>query len=147
MARRSKELRYFVGYSRGKTVDGKHPGNKVCLQKEYMGTRRTKVTIQGLLVDINRDRLRAFFAGYSRVEDVSATISKARLRRVPARTPLHRLTKQQMSSKALDGEWKDLGKKGRRPPINRRPHANNNPKRARSRKSIPNISQLSKGLQ
>lgn len=62
-----------------------------------MGTRRAKVTIQGLLVDINGERMRAFFAGYSQVEDVTAKITKARRKRVPVRTRLRRLTKQQMS--------------------------------------------------
>ncbi|CAE1280356.1 unnamed protein product [Acanthosepion pharaonis] len=49
----------------------------VHLQTEYMGTRRTKVTVHGVLVAINRDQLGDIFARYSEVEDILATISKA----------------------------------------------------------------------
>lgn len=44
------------------------------LQTEYMGSRRTKVTIHGVPVDIPEDRMGTFFAKYG---EVNALISKA----------------------------------------------------------------------
>lgn len=42
-----------------------------------MDTRRTRITVHGVPVDISGDRLGAFFAQYGLVEEVIKTISKA----------------------------------------------------------------------
>lgn len=53
--------------------------NSVRLQREYMGARKTKVTVHGVSVDISEDRMGAFFARYDQVEDVAVTVSNRRL--------------------------------------------------------------------
>lgn len=45
-------------------------------QTEYMGTRKTKVTVHGVPVDITVDRMGAFFAQYGKVKEVPGVISK-----------------------------------------------------------------------
>lgn len=40
----------------------------VRLQVEYMGTRRTKITVHGVPVDISEDCVGSFFAKYGQVE-------------------------------------------------------------------------------
>lgn len=47
------------------------------LQTEYIGIRRTKVTVHGVSVNITEDRMEAFYAQYGKVEEVSGVISKA----------------------------------------------------------------------
>lgn len=49
----------------------------VRFQTEYIGTRRTKITIHGVPVDISEDKAGAFFSHYRQVEEVSAVVSKA----------------------------------------------------------------------
>lgn len=52
--------------------------NSVRLHTEYMGTRRTKVTVLRVPVEINGDSLGAFFlARYKQVVDVTTTMSKS----------------------------------------------------------------------
>lgn len=46
------------------------------LQTEYMDTRRTKITVHGVSVDISTDRVRAFFSNYGPVEGVTSVKSK-----------------------------------------------------------------------
>lgn len=50
---------------------------KVSSSSKYMGMRQTKITVHGLLVDISGDRLGAFFAQYSLMDEVIATISNS----------------------------------------------------------------------
>lgn len=47
---------------------------KLRLQTEYMGTRRTKVTIHGVSC---KDRMGAFFSKYGQVNEVKVLISKS----------------------------------------------------------------------
>lgn len=47
------------------------------LQTEYMGTRRTNVTVHGVPIDISEDHLGAFFAQYGKIEKVATVMSKA----------------------------------------------------------------------
>lgn len=42
-----------------------------------MGTRKTKVRVHGMPVDITEYRMGTFFAQYEQIEEVSAVISKA----------------------------------------------------------------------
>lgn len=56
-------------------------GSVLTSKTEYMGTRRTNVTMHGVPIDITEDRLGAFFAQYGRVEKVAAVIRRG-LRRV-----------------------------------------------------------------
>lgn len=47
------------------------------LQTEYMGTRRTKIIVHGVPVDICEDRMEAFFAKFGQIEEVNTPTSKA----------------------------------------------------------------------
>lgn len=49
----------------------------ICLQTEYLRTRRTEINIHVVPVDISGDRLGAYFAQFSKVENVSTLVSKA----------------------------------------------------------------------
>lgn len=49
----------------------------VRLQTEYMGTRKSKITIHRVPIDISKDRMGAFFSKYGQVDDVSTVISKS----------------------------------------------------------------------
>lgn len=46
------------------------------LQTEYMGTRRTRVTLHGVSMDIKEDHVGDFFALYGQVEEVARILSK-----------------------------------------------------------------------
>lgn len=59
----------------GSTVTTK----SACFQTEYMGTILTKITSDGVPVDISEDRLGVFFAQYAPAEEVNATVSKSRI--------------------------------------------------------------------
>lgn len=48
----------------------------VRLQTEYMATQKITVTVNGVPADITEDWLRAFFAKYGQVRDVSPIINK-----------------------------------------------------------------------
>lgn len=43
----------------------------------FMGSRRTKITIHGVPVDIYEDRIGAFFSKFGEVEQVNAFIEKS----------------------------------------------------------------------
>lgn len=47
------------------------------LQTEYMGTRRTKVSVHEVPVDIKEDRMAAIFDKYGEVEEMLSVFSKA----------------------------------------------------------------------
>lgn len=49
----------------------------VRLQTEYMGTRKTRVTLHGVSLFITGDHLEFFFVKFGKVNDVSAVKSKA----------------------------------------------------------------------
>lgn len=74
-----------MGYTVGDREKGEEVGGctlamkSVRLQAKYLGTRRTKITIHGVPVDISGDRLGAFFVQYGGVEQVSASVSKVGL--------------------------------------------------------------------
>lgn len=44
---------------------------------EYTGTCRTKMTIDGVPMDISEDRVESFLSHYGRVQEVSAVVSKS----------------------------------------------------------------------
>lgn len=46
-------------------------------QMEYTGTCRTKMTIDGVPMDISEDRVESFLSHYGRVQEVSAVVSKS----------------------------------------------------------------------
>lgn len=63
-------------------ADKKLPGSRltsksVRLQMEYMGTIKTRITLQEVPMDISKDHLEAFFSQYLPVSEVSPLISKA----------------------------------------------------------------------
>lgn len=41
------------------------------LQTKYMGAHRTRITIHGLLLNLNKDHMGAFFVLYGQVEEVA----------------------------------------------------------------------------
>lgn len=47
------------------------------LQTEYLGTRRTKITIHCVPIDISEDWMGAFFAKFGKVEEVKALVDKS----------------------------------------------------------------------
>lgn len=47
------------------------------LQKEYMGTRKTKITVHGVPVDISEDRMGTAFSKFGKVEEVKALLGKS----------------------------------------------------------------------
>lgn len=47
------------------------------LQTEYMGTRRTKITVHGMPVDISEDLMGVFFSKFGKVEEVKALLGKS----------------------------------------------------------------------
>lgn len=47
----------------------------VYLQTEYIDTRKTRIIIHGVSMDISEDRMGVFFVRYGQVEDVSAIIN------------------------------------------------------------------------
>lgn len=49
----------------------------VRLQTEYKGTRKTRITVHCVPVDISEDRMEAFFAKYRQVNEIIAVISKS----------------------------------------------------------------------
>lgn len=49
----------------------------LCLQMEYMGTRRTKITVHGVPFNIILDHVEAVFANFSQVGDVTYVLNKA----------------------------------------------------------------------
>lgn len=46
------------------------------LQTEYLGTRKTKITVHGVPADISDDRMGSFFSKFGQVEEVSAIMGK-----------------------------------------------------------------------
>lgn len=64
--------------ARGQTIGWKYPNSENGpFQAGYRGTRKMKVTVNGVAVDISEGLMGAFFAHYKQVEEVSAIISKA----------------------------------------------------------------------
>lgn len=77
-----KEINGDVGHSVDNLAENQEVGRK-CINientspsKDYMGTRRTKVTVHGFPVDITEDKMQAFFPQYGKVE-VAGVTSKA----------------------------------------------------------------------
>lgn len=66
-----------TGYrARGQVAGRKYFNSQDC-PALVMGTRKTKVRVYGIPVDITEDRMGTFFSQYEQVEEVSAVISKA----------------------------------------------------------------------
>lgn len=68
---------HHTGYrARGQAAGQKYFNSQDCPVLD-MGTRKTKVRVYGMPVDITEYRMGTFFAQYEQIEEVSAVISKA----------------------------------------------------------------------